>query len=118
MRFTKDEHKNKAIENEQFSLTLPTTTCGVEWAITAVFYAAVHYVEAYFALSDVSYNNHPSRNTAVKKDAVLCSISDEYENLYNLSRDARYEVMNLQPGHLIYARNMLEGIKKVIFPLL
>ncbi len=118
MKFTKEEHKNKAIENEQLALTFPSTVCGVEWAITTIFYAAVHYVQAYFALSGVSYSSHPSRNKAVGLDAVLSAISFEYESLYNLSRDARYEVMGLQPGHLVYAQNLLADIKKVICPYL
>jgi hypothetical protein len=118
LKFTKDEHKNKAIENEQFADSLPPTTCGIEWAITVNFYAAVHYVSAYFALANQTCMSHGSRAIAIKKDAVLCAVYDEYQNLYNISRDARYEVMELKPGHLIYAKNMLETIKKVICPKL
>ena len=118
MQFTAEEHKCKAELNEEVAETFPSTSCGIEWAITAIFYAAVHYVQAYFALSTRSYSSHGSRNAAVSVDTVLSTVSAEYKNLYNLSRDARYEVMNLQPGHLVYAKNELQSIKKVICPLL
>jgi hypothetical protein len=118
LRFTKDEHKDKAEQNEQLAATFPVSVCGTEWAITAIFYAALHYVDAYFALQGRSYIGHASRNKQVSLDPALCVISDEYKNLYNLSRDARYEVMRLQPGHLTYALNQLDAIKKVICPLL
>lgn len=118
MKFSKDEHKNKAIENEDLLASLPFTSCGTEWAITITFYAALHYVQAYFALTGQSFSSHGSRNTAIGKDPVISVIYSDYLNLYNISRDARYEVFNLQPGHLTYAQNALAEVKKVIYPLL
>jgi hypothetical protein len=118
LKFSKDEHKNKATENENFLATFPSTTVGIEWAITATFYAALHYVQAYFAISGQSFSSHGSRNTAIGKDPIISVIYDDYLNLYNISRDARYEVFNLQLGHLTYAQNALAEVKKVICPLL
>ncbi|QNI31867.1 hypothetical protein H7849_23010 [Alloacidobacterium dinghuense] len=118
MLFTKDEHEQKAIENEKFAQTLPSSVSGVEWAITATFYAAVHYVQAYFAKSGRSFSSHGARAAAILKDGAISSIYNDYQDLYNISRDARYEVMNLQPGHLTFAQNKLQDVKKIICKLL
>ena len=118
MKYDKEEHRKKAIEIELFSDALPDTTSGIEWAITAQFYAALHYVAAYFALSNQFHASHGTRLRAIDKDTTLSSIYNDYQSLYNISRDARYECMNLQPGHLAFAKERLSAVKRVICPLL
>ena len=114
MTYDKEEHKKKAVETELFSSTLPSTTSGVEWAITAQFYAALHYVAAFFALTSQYHASHGTRLRAIEKHPILCNIYDDYQELYNISRDARYECMNLLPGHLVFAKERLEAIKKIV----
>jgi len=114
VKFSKDDHKQKAIEIEQFASALPATNCGVEWAITAHFYAALHYVAAYFASSGQYHASHGTRLRDIKKHPILSTIYDEYQDLYNISRDARYECMNLQLGHLVFAQKRLEAVKNVV----
>jgi len=47
----KDEHLAKARGNESFALSLPlNSNSGVDWALVALFYSAMHYVEAYLAM--------------------------------------------------------------------
>jgi hypothetical protein len=114
VKFDKEEHKKKAEETELFASTLPATTSGIEWAITAQFYAALHYVSAFFALTNRFHASHGTRLRAIEKDPVLCNLYDDYQELYNISRDARYECMNLRPGHLTFAKNKLEAIKRIV----
>ena len=118
MKFSKDDHKKKAVETEEFASTLPATDSGVEWAITAQFYAALHYVSAYFAITNQFHASHGTRLRDIKKDPIISSIYDDYQDLYNISRDSRYECMNLRPGHLVFARERLEAVKRVICPYL
>lgn len=112
--YDKEDHKKKAAEIEAFASTLPNTTSGVEWAITAQFYAALHYISAYFAMSNLFHASHGTRLRAIQKHPVLSAIYDDYQDLYNISRDARYECMNLQPGHLTFAKNRLAAVKQLV----
>ena len=81
----KEWHLRKALANEQLASTLPLSESAVEWAITVLFYAAVHYVQAYFALDGRSYTSHPAPNKAIARDPVISVVSDAYESLYNLT---------------------------------
>jgi len=116
VRYTKEEHRDKAIDTESFAATLPSTPAGIEWAITAQFYAALHYVSAYFAISNQFHASHGTRLREIKKDPVLNAIYDDYQHLYNISRDARYECMNLNLSNLTFAKGKLETIKKTVCP--
>ena len=116
MKYDKEQHNKKASENENFAVTLSDSTAGIEWAIVAYFYAALHYVAAYFSLSGRFHASHGTRLRDISKDPVLVTIYDEYQELYNLSRDARYECMNLRHTHLAFAKKKLAAIKKVVSP--
>jgi hypothetical protein len=116
VKYSKEEHKKKAVAIENFASTLPGDTSGVEWAITAHFYAALHYVAAFFAASNVYHASHGTRLRDIQKHPVLSSIYNDYQHLYNISRDARYECMNLQFSDLNFAITKLNAVKKLICP--
>ena len=83
------EHEEQAQRNETFFQALDkTVSVNREWIVTAAFYVALHWVEAYF---DNQYNFHPKshdmRNTAVMR---FLSIANEYSKLHRASREARY----------------------------
>lgn len=118
MKFNKEEHKNKAVENEALSASLPDTTSGIEWAITVQFYAALHYIAAYLAMEGQHYASHGTRLRAIEKHPVLSVIYDDYQDLYNISRDARYECMGLLAKHLNFAKTKLAAIKRTVCPYL
>ena len=116
MKYPKEEHRKKAVAIENFVSTLPGDTTGVEWAITACFYAALHYVSAYFAASHLYHASHGTRLRDIQKHHYLSSIYDDYQHLYNISRDARYECMHLKPSDLEFAKVKLGAVKKAICP--
>ena len=60
---SEQEHMDKARHNEAFvqSLGIPTTTF-LDWAVTGIFYAALHYVEAFLATQRVHSPSHRSRD--------------------------------------------------------
>lgn len=117
MLYAPSHHLVKAQENESLGSTFPDTVCGREWAIILSFYAAVHYVEAYFGMTGRSTTLHTNRLREIRGDAKIAKIADDYEDLQNLSEDARYEIKNMTSVHLTKAREKLEEIKKVIKPL-
>jgi uncharacterized membrane protein len=50
LQLTKEEHLTKSRQNEEFVRSIDiSSVIGIEWAITVKFYAALHYVQAYFA---------------------------------------------------------------------
>ena len=86
------EHIAQAEKNERLYEILLGTEFN-DWAVTALFYAALHYVDAYIASSTgVSPSNHSARNYLVDSAPSLIVISQAYSNLYRLSRDVRYEI--------------------------
>jgi hypothetical protein len=86
------QHFDQAQHNAALCATLdPDTTDFVDWYITLMFYEAVHYVDA-CALDKngfVPYADHTGRFDFVQSD--MGAIYADYELLYNLSRDTRYE---------------------------
>lgn len=85
---TKDEHKAKAGHNENFVASIEDPYW--DWAITGLFYAAVHYVMAFLAKKSVHPVLHQVRNSHVHRDPILNPIYVDYRELQDNSEDARY----------------------------
>lgn len=96
----------------------------LDWAVTCLFYAAVHYVNAYLAHA---HKTIPRRHTTkgglegrsniVEADLTLSSIYDDYRNLDDESRDARYELKKPTPYEYDkYLVSSLEKIRAFIMP--
>ena len=85
---------NKAKYNEdflaKFEELLPNEY--FDWKLTVVFYIAVHYIDAYFLSHGTSINSHENRRRALENHHTTLSDDciDNYNNLYRLSRNARY----------------------------
>ena len=94
-----------------------SSTAGIEWAITASFYVAVHYVQAYFAPHN-SYTSHRQRDSAIQRDTKIQGIYMEYRELETYSRDARYDVPGFGPSDLAIVKSGLARVKACIEPLL
>jgi hypothetical protein len=89
---TATEHERKARHDEQFALQFDlNTTPYRDWVVTALFYAALHYVDAYLAKR---WNQHPpkhrTRDSTIGKEVELRKIYNEYALLKNDSINARY----------------------------
>ena len=64
-----------------------------EWEVVALFYAALHYVDAWLASNGHTHpRNHAQRTAIVMNDSALIPISEQYGKLYRLSVLARYEM--------------------------
>jgi hypothetical protein len=89
---TRDEHLRQAEQNESLADGLRGRDPG--WAITVLFYAAVHYVEAYL---DWSYAVHGCQQHSVdhfdREQAMgkyFAHVGKHYRPMYRKSREARY----------------------------
>jgi hypothetical protein len=113
------QHRAKAENNEFFISELDNPFW--DWAITATFYAALHYVEAYFANKAPALHpaTHQMRDNYINSDAKLRSIYIDYRQLEDESRDARYDAsITLSQSDATQSKRYLEIIKAVIVPLL
>ena len=85
----------RAEANARFSSLQVANGQFLDWAVTALFFSALHYVDAYLAtLGSVGVHprTHAIRTSLVAKDAVLSSVRVEYEHLKTRSQDARYDL--------------------------
>ena len=86
-----DQHQQKAERNEEFAASLDTANPTHEnWAVVASFYAALHYVQTYFARKGIEAASHDERFEQIKRDVKLRHALVCYKYLNTLSRTARY----------------------------
>ena len=117
--FTKDQHLDKAERNEAFALTQDhSVATPAEWAITANFYSALHYIQAYFVSVGKNYVTHDTRDSALRRDPKLAPIYDDYRELKSLSREARYDCSTLSKGHVKYAGERLGVVKTAVWAVI
>lgn len=111
---TKDEHLEKASNNEQLAEVLATTAKFRDWAVTAYFYAGLHYAHAVLAV----YGQHPQSHDAtaplVKRNKVLGKIWVEYRSLQIASRNARYYLAEISPQTLQDVRVAFNTVRTYI----
>jgi len=116
---TTAEHRAKAENNEFLSSELNNPFW--DWAVTGIFYAALHYVEAYFSsrIPPLRPPTHKLRAGYIHADAYLDPIYIDYRQLEDESRNARYDArMTFDQADVVRTRAYLEKIKAVVIPLL
>ncbi len=86
--------------------------------MTILFYVAVHYVEAYFSQRNEHYQMHGTRETAIRRDPQINAIFPDYREMYEYSRNARYECVEFDDKAIETVQRKLTKIEGVILPLL
>jgi hypothetical protein len=111
-----DAHLEQAQGNQQFYLDVlgGENSTSPEWAMTALFYAAVHYVQAGCIHIDPAKSpwNHETRKAAVKEH--FRGIAAAYSRLYQDSRDARYECRKHKSSDLRNGETLLARIAAAV----
>jgi hypothetical protein len=87
------EHIAIAQRNETFYARLDKTAQG-DWAMTVLFYAALHYVDSYLVQYLGPPSSHAERDDFSRRFPVLRGVRDAYRALKDFSTEARYR------GHL------------------
>ena len=107
------EHLIRAQENEKLASALrPKFPVCADWAITILFYAALHYIDAFLAGKNLHPLNHDARDKQVEQNGSLTDIYDDYRRLKDLSRAARYEIACYPPEAVEMANGRLARIKE------
>jgi hypothetical protein len=86
---SKDEHLEQTRHNRRFFDSLDTDAYS-DWAATALFYTALHYLDAFLATLGIHPLRHPDRTREVRARLELREIFDDYRFLKDYSENARY----------------------------
>ena len=110
------QHLSWAENNEGLVEIFRTTdSFEINWAIPVVFYAAVHYVDAYLVRFRQRQHDHFGREREVQIDPYLSTIWKDYRRLKNLSRAARYECAPYFLKELNESKLRLASIKAPVY---
>jgi hypothetical protein len=103
------EHLTQAEHNERFyHLVMALETPYYDWATVALFYAALHYIDAWFgAQAGLHPRGHQARNSLVRMTAQLREVESHYGQLFKRSIEVRYlllpmsraQVSSLEAAH-------------------
>ncbi len=87
------EHEREAWENEAFFQSLDRAIAmNRKWIVTAMFYAALHWVEALFAHQlGLHTDSHQRRERALHR--LQFPLLREYIQLHDASRAGRYQMV-------------------------
>ena len=77
-----------------------------EWEITALFYSALHYANAFLASRGQSAEFHRERYTLL---ASQTSLGKEYDTLFHRSMNARYDIYDFSEHEVDQIRSLYFG---------
>ena len=86
---TRCQHEQQAKDNLELHEHLVQGGRHLDWAVTTLFYAALHYVDAFLLPDDPK--SHHARNRRIRDRVELRAIWGDYRLRQERSRDARYE---------------------------
>lgn len=112
---SKDAHLWQANHNERLCSQLLTTEF-LGWAVTAIFYSGLHYVDGYLATksTDPKFSHpdtHEVRTSLVARESNLRPIWPHYRRLKDKSEAARYRVKR-------FTQAEVKGLKENEFELI
>jgi hypothetical protein len=111
-------HLDQAAHNEAFFTAIDLGVYS-DWAVTALFYSALHYVDAYLAQEGYADpGDHDVRDDLMKRFATTRAIWQHYRRLKSFSRSARYyairftrhEITGLQRGSFEPIKAQIEKV--------
>jgi len=101
---TTAQHLAKAAWNERASVALASMGY-LDWAVTTMFYAVLHLVEAYFTNRGVRSKTHGRRELAIRQDSHLQPLHYYYMQLKDVSLQARYDCEEFTAAEVQLLRN-------------
>ena len=86
-----NQHLPLAESNESFAESIVSLPARFpDWEITALFYSALHYVDAFLSTQGIHPRSHDSRIRSIRSFADAW---EDYRDLYQLSLHARYNTV-------------------------
>ncbi|MBF0317775.1 MAG: hypothetical protein HQL04_06330 [Nitrospirae bacterium] len=101
------EHLKQAQRNEEFYQSIKENY--PDWGGTALFYSALHYVDAFLMSKNVFVKDHKDRFLYIEKIVELRQIHSYYRRLYDYSINTRYNAIipNIKDVEETYKRSFL-----------
>jgi hypothetical protein len=99
---TAEQHQRQAEHNRAFvqSFDLDTSPY-LDWAVTAIFYTALHLEEWYLRTRGLTgRRDHQLRDAYIARMSELKGIYAEYTELKYQSEASRYECVSFTPGSI------------------
>jgi len=94
-------HFNKAQHNEKFFNHFDVDKTEFrDWVVVGIFYAAIHYYEAYFARYGKHSYSHEARDEWIGNDSRIGDTYTEYRELKQYRRLASYKDKNFTPADI------------------
>jgi len=108
------EHYTQAERNDAFYRQIGgSNSSEPEWAVAALFYTAVHELEAaLLALGERSPKGHPERRTAMRRN--FPAVAKNFEQLHSMGVDARYHCKRHSQAEVAFAEMGLTLIRQEI----
>ena len=116
---SKADHLTKTEGNARFAMSLTLDDQpSIDWALVALFYSAMHHVEAYLATRGEHLRSHRTRDSVVGRDSKLKPIFADYQELKFYGYNARYEMLAFKARDVEIAVGHLEAIRLAILSFL
>jgi hypothetical protein len=93
---TTDQHRAQFEHNAAVATKLADSG-DHDWAVTALFYAALHLCQVYLLRNALSAESHRQRERQILASSELRPILDQYKALRTHSEHARYECRPFSP---------------------
>lgn len=121
------DHLKEAVANERLAqvLEIKPDYCG--WRCTVLFYASLHYIQAYFSSLQIPlvFQDHRQRDDAVASDPQLTKIRRDYRRLKDFSQNARYDfykptvadfATDIVPSLIAIKRQLKQFLPDIVLP--
>lgn len=97
----RNSHLQKATDNETLARSLNwDDTTEADWAVTMLFYSALHYIDAFLAGKNTHPRDHQARDSAIENNGTISVLYNDYRRLKDGSRSARYDFPAFQRNDL------------------
>ncbi|MBI4822692.1 MAG: hypothetical protein HY805_00450 [Nitrospirae bacterium] len=108
-----DKHIKQAGHNERFvNSFVVESTPFADWVLTGIFYAALHYIEAFFSTKNIHTASHYQRDTEVGLNSQ--PIYSDYRDLKAYSYGARYLCKTFSGKDINESKSKLDNIKNYL----
>jgi len=107
------QHKTQSAHNEAFFNDVGDSY--QDWALTGLFYSALHLVDAFLCSKNISVENHLTRADYMNRIKELKSLYQDYRILYDYSVNARYKMHTFSTENINDTyKNIFQPFKKAI----
>lgn len=116
----KSEHLLKSADIESLAQDLAASgkVEAISWRLVMLHYAALHYIEAYFATKGIHSRHHPDRDDKIQRDSNTQPIYRAYAKLKMFSHNARYSISLSGAARVMEMESNLSAVKAQLAPFL